>query len=47
MLRSGYDQTLTIDPSDLQFLYHGFEPSADISRYNSIPWKLGLLTQVP
>lgn len=47
MLRSGYDQTLTVDPRNVQFLYQGFDPSADTRSYNSIPWKLGLLTQVP
>ena len=44
MVRAGYDQTLTIDPCDLRFLYQGFDPTVDTSNYNAIPWRLGLLT---
>jgi hypothetical protein len=45
MIRAGYDQALTIDPCDLRFLYQGFDPAADTSNYNAIPWRLGLLTR--
>jgi len=41
MLRAGYDETLTIDPSKLQYLYQG--TSAHPSNYAQIPWQLGLL----
>ncbi len=41
MLRAGYDQTLTIDPNNLQFLYQG--TSSHPSNYIDIPWQLGLL----
>ncbi len=41
MLRAGYDQTLTIDPNNLQYLYQG--TSAHPSSYIDIPWQLGLL----
>jgi endo-1,4-beta-xylanase len=44
-IRSGYDQTLTLDPCDLRFVYQGSDPAADSSNYNAIPWRLGLLTR--
>ena len=45
MLRDGYDETLTIDTCNLSFLYQGYDPNADTSVYNKIPWRLGLLTK--
>jgi len=44
MIRSGYDQTLTINPCKLQYLYQGVDPSSTAT-YNALPWRLGLLTQ--
>ncbi len=41
MIRVGYDETLTIDPTNLQFLYQG--TSSHPSSYIQIPWQLGLL----
>jgi endo-1,4-beta-xylanase len=46
MVRSGYDETMTIDACHLQYLYQGLN-SAEIppdAGYNDLPWKLGLLT---
>ncbi|MEY4588351.1 MAG: hypothetical protein RL497_427 [Pseudomonadota bacterium] len=42
MIRSGYDEKLTVDPCNLQFLYQGQAGSA--TEYNKIPYKLGLIT---
>jgi endo-1,4-beta-xylanase len=43
MIRDGYDQTLTIDPCDMSYLYQGKDPSVDVE-YNLLPWKLGLIS---
>jgi endo-1,4-beta-xylanase len=45
MIRDGYDETLTVDPCQLQYLYQGYDPSApNDAGYNGTPWRLGLLT---
>ena len=44
MIRSGYDQTLTISPCKIQYLYQGDAPGS-YSNYNAIPWRIGMLTQ--
>ena len=47
-IRADYDQTLTIDPCDLPFLYQAADPSVDTGGdYNKIPWRIGLLTYSP
>ena len=45
MIRDGIDQRLTVDPCHLQYLYQGFDPASEGAPYNSLPWKLGLLTK--
>jgi endo-1,4-beta-xylanase len=44
MIRSTYDQTLTISPCKVQFLYQGDAPGS-YSNYNAIPWRLAMVTQ--
>jgi hypothetical protein len=44
ILRDGYDETLTIDPRNLQFLYQGMDSAAPKNPdYSQLPWQLGLL----
>lgn len=43
LIRDGYDETLTIDPKNLQFFYQGRDPAINI-RYDQLPYRLGLLT---
>jgi hypothetical protein len=45
LLRVGYDETMTIDPANLQFLYQGVNPANNAPNYSQIPYQLGLLTR--
>jgi endo-1,4-beta-xylanase len=44
MIRASNDQTLTISPCQMRYVYQGMDPGAG-GDYNSLPWRLGLLTQ--
>ncbi|MCX5206314.1 non-reducing end alpha-L-arabinofuranosidase family hydrolase [Streptomyces sp. NBC_00237] len=46
MIRASNDQTLTIDPCRLQFVYQGVDPRANgDDGYIKMPYRMGLLTQ--
>lgn len=44
VIRTEVDQTLTISPCGIRYLYQGLDPAAG-GDYNALPWRLGLITQ--
>jgi len=47
LIRDGYDETLTVGPAALQFLFQGVRDSDRQGKvYGEIPWRLGLLKLV-
>jgi hypothetical protein len=45
VVRTNVDQTLTISPCKLRYLYQGINPGSTGGNYDQQPWRLGLLTQ--
>jgi len=46
-LRSGYDEKLEVDPTNLRFLFQGVtKKEKDWKNYGEIPWRLGILEAV-
>jgi hypothetical protein len=48
LIRDGYDQTLTIDPRDLRFIFQGMRDKHKSGKgYGQFQWRIGMLTPVP
>ena len=47
LIRDGFDETLTVDPARLRFLFQGVsDQDRAVKNYGDIPWRLGMLEGV-
>ncbi|MHB8973269.1 MAG: non-reducing end alpha-L-arabinofuranosidase family hydrolase [Pirellulaceae bacterium] len=47
LIRDGYDQTLTVDPSNLRFIFQGmYDENKSGLGYGQFQWRIGMLTPV-
>ena len=47
LIRSGYDETLTVDPGDLRFIFQGMlEKDKSGKSYGLYQWRIGMLTPI-
>lgn len=47
LIRDGYDETLTVDPADLRFVFQGmWDKDKSGATYGQFQWRIGLLTPV-
>ena len=47
LIRDGYDETLTVDPGNLRFIFQGmWDKDKSGKGYGQFQWRIGMLTPV-
>ena len=46
LIRDGFDETLTVDPANLRFVFQGAWQKDKTAGYGKIPWQIGILTPI-
>ena len=44
LLREGFDESLTVDPSNLRLLFQGAWEKQKAIGYGAMPWRIGILS---